>query len=251
MVYDISVIVKETGQVIYASDPVWCRIQVDVPEKVWWYGFEDTKGQSNVDFTFADPLLRVVKNGSDLYIEFDSYRGRYHVDVIAYGHTLWINAGGPEKNHVGEVVIVPLPEEIPKPPEVPSPPLPPIPPVEPPAVDITPITQRLDALISSLNEIKDTSAPHMANTYSLETIDLSVARSSFTEFTEKGFGITVYRNTGTFEIKIGDLATDSITVYAITYPAMLVIDNIEFNRFFIRNTAQAGAQAELIIWKRE
>jgi hypothetical protein len=61
----------------------------------------------------------------------------------------------------------------------------------------------------------------------------------------------VYKCDGTFELKLGDIATDTITVEPLTYPSMLVFDRVDFSKFFVKNTAQAGRQAILIVWRRE
>jgi hypothetical protein len=63
--------------------------------------------------------------------------------------------------------------------------------------------------------------------------------------------MTVYKCDGTFEIKLGDKATDTIMVEPLTYPSMLVFDRVEFSKFFVKNAAQAGRQAILIVWRRE
>jgi hypothetical protein len=63
--------------------------------------------------------------------------------------------------------------------------------------------------------------------------------------------MTVFKCTGTLDLKLGDITTDVITIEPLTYPEMMVIDRMEFERFFVRNTAQAGKQAVLIVWRRE
>jgi hypothetical protein len=90
-----------------------------------------------------------------------------------------------------------------------------------------------------------------ANTYSVVTIDLGTARPTLTEYAIGGFAMTVFKCDGTLEIKLGDITTDVITIEPLTYPEMMVIDRMEFNRFFVRNTAQTGKEAVLIVWRRE
>jgi hypothetical protein len=111
----------------------------------------------------------------------------------------------------------------------------------------------VNKLQKQLQEIKAEmeTYPVKANTYSVVTIDLGTARPTLTEYSIGGFAMTVFKCTGTMELKIGDITADVITIEPLTYPSMLVIDRMEFNRFFVRNTAQTGKQAVLIVWRRE
>jgi hypothetical protein len=140
-----------------------------------------------------------------------------------------------------------------------------VPPPAPP--EARPVTDRLDIIISwianltlpldklqdKLQEIKAELElfPIKANTYSVVTIDLSTARLTLTEYAIGGFAMTVFKCTGTMDLQIGDVTTDVITIEPLTYPEMVVIDRMEFTRFFVRNTAQAGKEAVLIVWRRE
>jgi len=269
MIYDISVLVKETGAVVHAAESEWCRVREIQADREWQYGFEEMKNQPNPDFDYNEPLLHVEKKDNRLQLTIMEYHGRFHVDVFAFNRLIWRNVGGPECRHVGDSVIVELPEVPPAvppapPPVPPVPPTPPAPPVPSPAPpDVKPITDRLDVIISwiasfkplvdKLQEIKAEmeTYPARANTYSVVNIDLGTARPTLTEYAIGGFAMTVFKCTGTMDLQIGDVTTDVITIEPLTYPSMLVIDRMEFTRFFIRNTAQAGKQAVLIVWRRE
>jgi len=275
-IYDIYVIVKETGVVIHAYESEWCRIETVTPGREWLYGFEELKGQPNPDYDFDEPLIRVEKTDNRLQLWLEEYNGVYHADVFAYNRLVFSNVGGPERSGVGASAIVELPKVPPVPPAPPAPPAPPppgweaiaerldrifmklddikremitppipvvipeIPGIPPPAPEIwKPITDRLDLLV------------RRANSYSVVTIDLGTARPTLTEYTVGGFALTVYKCTGTFDIRIGTIATDVITVEPLTYPSMLVIDRMDFTRFYIRNSAQPGKEAVIIVWRRE
>jgi len=272
MIYDISVLVKETGAVVHATESEWCRVREIQADREWQYGFEEMKNQPNPDFDYNEPLLDVEKKDNRLQLTIMEYHGRFHVDVFAFNRLVWRNVGGPERRHVGDSLIVELPEVPLAPPAVPPvPPTPPAPPVPSPAPpEAKPITDRLDVIISwiasfkplvdklqelmgKLQEIKAEmeTYPVRANTYSVVNIDLGTARPTLTEYAIGGFAMTVFKCDGTLDIRIGDVTTDVITIEPLTYPSMLVIDRMEFTRFFIRNTAQAGKQAVLIVWRRE
>ena len=248
-IYDISVVVKETGAVIHASESEWCKIETVQPGREWTYGFEEMKGQPNPDYDYDEPLIHVEKRDGSLQITLCKYGGRFHVDVYAFNRLLWRDVGGPERRHVGESLIVELLKPIAPPVVPPAPPRPP-PPAPP---EWAPVTDRLDAIHALLKDVKEEIAPLpvKANTYSVVTIDLGTARPSLTEYTVKGSAITIFKCTGTFDLKIGDLATDPITIEPLTYPSMIVIDRIEFNRFYVRNASQPGKQAVIIVWRRE
>jgi hypothetical protein len=265
MIYDISVLVKETGAVVHATESEWCRVREIQADREWQYGFEEMKNQPSPDFDYNEPLLDVEKKDNRLQLTIMEYHGRFHVDVFAFNRLIWRNVGGPERRHVGDSVIVELPEVPPTvppaPPPVPPPPVPPIPPAPP---EWTPVTDRLDKLIEKLQtfevgileklqeiDVKLAFPAIRANTYSVVNIDLGTARPTLTEYAIGGFAMTVFKCTGTLDIRIGNITTDVITIEPLTYPSMLVIDRMEFTRFFIRNTAQAGKQAVLIVWRRE
>jgi hypothetical protein len=254
LVYDVNVLVKETAQWLYAGDRAQCVIKKVAGEREWLYCFE-LKGVIRLG-------LHVEKRDDSIQITIGEFEGSYHADVFAFGKPVFRNVGGPEKRLVGASRIVEIPTEKPKPPVPPAPPVPPeIPPIIPePTPAQEPITVRLDVLIK---EIYDYEAkldafinalglfPAKANSYSVVTVDLGTERASLAEYPVAGFAMTVYKCDGTFEIKLGDIATDTITVEPLTYPSMLVFDRVDFSKFFVKNTEQAGRQAILIVWRRE
>jgi hypothetical protein len=264
-IYNIYVVVKETGATIYAHESEWCRIITVKHGREWFYGFEEMKDQPNPDYDYNEPILHVEKLDGRLQLTLREYHGRFHVDLYAFDRLILRNVGGPERKHVGASLIVELPEVPPAPPPVP--PVPPAPPEMPPPApappEAKPVTDRLDIIISwiasfkplmdKLQEIKaemETFAIK-ANTYSVVTIDLGTARPTLTEYSIGGFAMTVFKCTGTMDLKLGDVTTDAITIEPLTYPEMVVIDRMEFARFFVRNTAQTGKEAVLIVWRRE
>jgi len=256
-VYDIYVIVKETGVKIHASEEEWCRIREIQPGREWTYGFEEMKGQPQPDYDYDEPLIHVENRDGVLQLTISKYEGKFHVDIYAFNRLIWRDVGGPERKHVGESLFVKIPEVVPPPvpvaPPVPAPPAPPIVPPPPAPPEVKPITDRLDLIISWLAELKRELAllPIRANTYSVFTIDLTPERTDFEQRNISGFAITVYKCTGTMELKIGNITTDAIQIEPLTYPEMLVIDRMEFDRFYYRNAAQPGKEAVLIIWRRE
>jgi hypothetical protein len=254
VVYDVSVLVKETAQWLSAGDKTQCVIKQVAAEREWLYCFE-LKGVIRLG-------LHVEKRDSSLQISVVEFDGTYHADVFAFGKPVFRNVGGAERRLIGASCIVEIPTEKPKPPVPPAPPVPPeIPPVIPsPTPAEEPVTVRLDVLIKELYDyeakldaiIKALGLfPSKANTYSVVTIDLGTERATLTEYPVAGFAMTVYKCDGTFELKLGDIATDTITVEALTYPSMLVFDRVEFSKFFVKNTAQTGKKAVLIVWRRE
>jgi len=250
-VYDIYVMVKETGAVIHASESEWCRIEEIKPGREWNYGFEEMKGQPSPDYDYDEPLLHVQKIDGRLQLTIKEYHGGFHVDVFAFNQLVWRDVGGPEHRHVGDSVIVELPEIVPPVPAPPPAPPPFPPPPAPP--EWKPATDRLDLIYALLQEIKAEMVPLVirANTYSVVTIDLGTARPTLTEYPVSGFAVTIFKCTGTMDLKLGNITTDVITIEPLTYPEMIVIDRMDFDRFFIRNTAQAGKEAVLIVWRRE
>jgi hypothetical protein len=265
-IYNICVVVKETGATIYASETEWCRITTVKPGREWLYCFEEMKDQPNPDYDYNEPVLHVEKLDGRLQLTVREYQGRFHVDLYAFDRLILRNVGGSERKHVGASLIVELPEVpavIPKPP-VPVPPTPPeMPPPAPAPPEAKPVTDRLDIIISwiasfkplmdKLQEIKSEMENFVvkANTYSVVAIDLGTARPTLTEYSIGGFAMTVFKCTGTMDLKLGDVTTDTITIEPLTYPEMVVIDRMEFVRFFVRNTAQTGKEAVLIVWRRE
>lgn len=243
--YDISVIYKETGQVINSSDTQWCRV-TEISPNEWTYGFEEMKGLPNADMDYSDPLLLVKRVNNRIKVTILKYNGIFHADIIVLKRTVW--RGVCSTKYVGASAVVELPEILPLPPippEVPTPPPPPAP-VQP-TIDLTPVVQKLDTVISKIDGIG--TIPKDSNDYSVVNIDLSVARDNV-QYQIGGKTLTVYSNTGEFSIRLGDTAVDSIPVYPLVYPVMLSFQKFDFNKFFITNTAQPGRSAILIVWRR-
>jgi len=263
-IYDIHIVVKETGEVIKADESSWCIKTTVEPGRVWLYRFEDMKGQSFPDYDYDDPTLHVEKLDGSLQISITGYSSSFHSDIYAYDRVLWLDAGGVERNHLGESLIVILPELPPTapppvaPPTPVAPPLPPVappvvpPPVEPAPPEWRPVTDPLDKIIAKLWDIKDEIRPITikANTYTVSNINLSIARPSFQTFNVRGFAMTIYKCTGEMEVALGDLATDGIPIEPMVYPQMLVIDRMDFETFFVKNSAQPGKEATILVWRR-
>ncbi|GAH04691.1 unnamed protein product, partial [marine sediment metagenome] len=221
----------------------WCRVVESVPGE-WFYCFEDMKGQPSPDYDFDEPVLHIERRDGQIQITVRNYGGKFHSDVFAFDRLIWRDVGGVEGNHVGDSKIVDLPEF----PPVPE--APPAPPTPTPAEE--PLAFRLDLILEVLKDMKgemETLAVK-ANTYSVTNIDLSTARTTFATFTTAGFAMTVFSCTGTMDLRIGDIASDPITVAPLAYPQTLVIDRMDFKRFYVRNVAQPDKSAVLIIWKR-
>ena len=238
MAFDIYVMVKETGAVIHASERS-CHVREVKREREWTYTFE-VKGQAKL-------VLHVEQRDGSLQLTLNRCDGDFHMDVFALNRVVWRDVGGSEHRHVGESAIVFFPPEIP---EVPPTPVPTAP---APPFDVTALINRLDVVVSLLQQLKGdiTVFPMKSNNYIVVTLDLSTARSEFETSSVWGQAVTVYRCTGTFDLKLGDKAMDTITITPLVYPAMLVFDKVEFSKFFVRNTAQPGSEATLIVWRRE
>lgn len=246
-VYDIYILVRETGEIIHASERDWCRVRTVRLGREWLYCFEDMKGQPAPDYDYDEPVLRVEVLNGRIQLKIEAYGGPLHSDIFVFKRPVWRNVGGLEGRHVGDTAIVDLPE-------APPPPIPPIPPPPtPPAPELEPITERLDGVIGALSEVKremETMAIK-ANTYSIVNVDLSTERAEFTLYTISGFAMTIFACTGNMEIRIGEITTDGIPIAPLAYPQMMVIDRVDFENFYIRNAAQPGLQAVLIVWRRE
>jgi len=146
----------------------------------------------------------------------------------------------------------------------------PAPPVAPPRVVVLPpvpaapaewkpVTDRLDKIFmelgvvgEDLKEVKATLAPILlrANSYHVETIDLTTARTDAEFTTLQGFALTVFKCGGTISLKFNAKSEDKITIDALTYPQTLLIDWFDFTKVYVTNTAQSGLSATLISWKR-
>jgi len=130
----------------------------------------------------------------------------------------------------------------------------------PPApVEWKPVTDRLDKLLTELGvvgedlkDIKTMLAPILlrANGYHVETIDLGTARTDVEFAALQGFALTIFKCGGTIGLKFNAKSSDKITIDALTYPQMLLIDWFDFTKVYITNTAQSGYSATLISWKR-
>jgi hypothetical protein len=215
------------------------------------------KGQSFPDYDYDDPTLHVEKLDGQIQISITSYSSTFHSDIYAYNNCLWHDAGGIENNHLGESLIVNLPEKPPPYPPVEEVPPPVAPPEEQPVVEPAPpewkpVTDPMDKIIAKLWDIKEEIRPIItkANTYNVRSINLSTARSTFQTFNIGGFAMTIFKCTGNMEIKLGDLATDGIPIDPIGYPQMLVIDRMDFEKFYVKNSAQPGKEATIIAWRR-
>lgn len=258
-IYDIHIVVKETGEVIKADEDEWCIKRTLEPGREWLYRFEDMKGQSFPDYDYNNPTLHVEKLDGSIQISITGYSSRFHSDIYAYDKLLWLDAGGVENNHLGESLIVILPEVPPPAPPPVAPPLPPVAPpeaptpIEPAPPEWRPVTDPMDKIIEKLWSIKEEIRPITikANTYKVSNINLSIARSSFQTFNVPGFAMTIYKCTGEMEVSIGDLATDGIPIEPMVYPQMLVIDRMDFEKFYVKNSAQPGKEATIIIWRRQ
>jgi len=143
------------------------------------------------------------------------------------------------------------------PPAVVPPAVPGIPPVIPTVPGIPPewkpVTDRLNMLLWIILDINEEIKPIAikANSYSILNLDLSTAHLADQTHYLSGFAITVLRCTGTLELRIGDITTDSITIDPLIYPQTIIIDMMDFTKIFSRNAAQVGMDALLIIWRRE
>jgi len=258
-IFDIYIMVNETGAIIHATETDWCRVRTQVPGREWLYCFEDMKGQPFPDLDYDEPVLHVERLNGRIQVSVWQYGGDFHSDVFVFGRVIWRGVGGVEGKHVGDSVIVELPEVPPPemPPGVPPeviPPTPGVPPVLPPAPpEWKPLTEPLDAIITKMWEIKDEIRPIAikANTYSVVPVNLATARLAFVEVNIGGFAMTIYKCTGSMEVKLGDLTTDGIPLDPMVYPQMIIIDRMDFPRFYIKNAAQTGRNATIIIWKRD
>ena len=167
--------------------------------------------------------------------------GSFNVWAVATINPVYYS--GPVTITVTEVVVPPAP--------VAPPILPPmVPPILPPETKY--IEDRFEALYYVLWDIKEEIRPITikANAYRIRSINLSIARPAFDTFYTPGFALTVLKCTGTMDMIIGDKATDSITIEPILYPQMVVIDRMDFDMFFVKNSAQPGKEATVIVWRR-
>jgi len=89
-----------------------------------------------------------------------------------------------------------------------------------------------------------------ANDYDVHTLDLGTART-LEEIPMKGFALTIFKCTGTMELRLNKRTARPIPVEALSYPEMIIIDWMDFDTLFVTNTAQSGKEAVLIAWRRE
>lgn len=95
----------------------------------------------------------------------------------------------------------------------------------------------------------------LANDLHVETIDLSKDRSTaalIEEFPKlKGIALTIFRNTGTFDLYINQKDDyHKLPFDALTYPQTFLIDWFRAKTFYVGNAVQSGEEAKLIAWKR-
>jgi len=140
----------------------------------------------------------------------------------------------------------------------PAPPAPVVvrPGVPPPVVKIPAIQlPKEDFLKIYVEAFEKYGALKFADDLYVETIDLSKDRSTDTKIEEfsklKGIALTIFRNTGTFDLYI-NAKDDShkLTFDALTYPQTFLLDWFHVKAIYIGNTVQSGKEAKLIAWKR-
>ena len=88
-----------------------------------------------------------------------------------------------------------------------------------------------------------------ANDFYVDTIDLSVARSTPTELTEleNAMALTIFTNTGTFNLLLQKKTdTRTLTINSLTWPQTLLIDWFDIKGVWITNTAQPGLNTTII-----
>jgi len=114
---------------------------------------------------------------------------------------------------------------------------------------------REDFLSMFVEALEKHGALKLADDLHVETIDLSKDRSTdakIEEFTKlKGIALTIFRNTGTFDLYINEKDDyHKLTFDALTYPQTFLLDWFRVKTIYIGNTAQSGMTAKLIAWKR-
>jgi len=142
-----------------------------------------------------------------------------------------------------------LPIAIPTPPVVVRPGVPPL--VKIPAIQLP----REDFMSIFVEALEKHGALKLADDLHVETIDLSKDRSTgdkIEEFSKlKGIALTIFRNTGTFDLYINEKDDyHKLTFDALTYPQTFLLDWFRLKTIYIGNTAQSGKEAKLIAWKR-
>lgn len=123
----------------------------------------------------------------------------------------------------------------------------------PPPTGVYPVELTAEALAKLKTTLEEALEQHgalkRANDWLPVTIDLATARTQPTEITElvNALSLCIFRNTGTFDLYL-KLKSDEkkITVDALTYPQTLLVDWMDIDHVFIKNTAQSGASAVII-----
>jgi len=106
-----------------------------------------------------------------------------------------------------------------------------------------------------LDALTTYSALQFADDLYVQTVDLSVDRSTAAKIEEfsklKGIALTIFSNTGTFDLYINQKDSEhKITLTALTYPQTFLLDWFRLKTIYIGNSAQSGKSAVLIAWKR-
>lgn len=138
--------------------------------------------------------------------------------------------------------------------------VPPAPPIaKPPAVAVPPIPAialpREEFREVYVEALREYGALSLADDLHVETIDLGKDRSTATKIEEfpklMGTALTIFRNTGTFDLYINKKDDyHKLTFDPLTYPQTFLLDWFTAKTFYVGNEAQSGAEAILIAWKR-
>jgi len=137
-----------------------------------------------------------------------------------------------------------------------APPTPPIRPGVPPVIKIPAIQlPKEEFLAIFVDALEKHGALKFADDLYVETIDLSKDRSTSNKIEEfsklKGIALTIFRNTGTFDLYINEKDDNhKLTLDALTYPQTFLLDWFRLKTVYIGNAAQSGKEAKLIAWKR-
>jgi len=114
---------------------------------------------------------------------------------------------------------------------------------------------REDFLNIYVEALEKHGALRFADDLYVETIALSKDRSTAAKIEEfpklKGLALTIFRNTGTFDLYINDKDDyHKLTFDALTYPQTFLLDWFRLKTIYIGNAVQSGKEAKLIAWKR-
>jgi len=147
-------------------------------------------------------------------------------------------------DEISEKLAVPAPPVIVKPPAVPV--------VKIPAIALP----KEEFMTIYLEALEKHGVLKLADDLHVETIDLGKDRSTDAKIEEfpklKGIALTIFRNTGTFDLYINEKDDyHKLTFDALTYPQTFLLDWFRLKTLFIGNPKdQAGKEAKLIAWKR-